>query len=69
MSNDWKSLDRSQVIPMSRFTEEEIQFSLKQGDVGQPGADVCLQMEISEATFWSCGKNVTRTWGSLRCAS
>ena len=36
----------------SRFTEEQILFALKQGDAGQPIADVCRQMGISEATFY-----------------
>lgn len=36
----------------SRFTEEQILFALKQGDAGQPVADVCRQMGISEATFY-----------------
>jgi len=36
----------------SKFTEEQILFALKQGDAGQPIADVCRQMEISEATYY-----------------
>lgn len=36
----------------SRFTEEQILFALKQGDSGQPVADVCRQMGISEATYY-----------------
>ena len=32
----------------SRFTEGQILFALKQGDAGQPIADVC---GISEATY------------------
>jgi putative transposase len=36
----------------SRFTEEQILFALKQADAGQPVADVCRQMGISEATFY-----------------
>ena len=31
----------------SRFTEEQILFALKQGNAGQPVADVCRQMGIS----------------------
>lgn len=34
------------------FTEEQILFALKQGNAGQPIADVCRQMEISEATYY-----------------
>jgi putative transposase len=36
----------------SRFTEEQILFALKQGDAGQPVADVCRQVGISEATYY-----------------
>lgn len=36
----------------SKFTEEQILFALKQADAGQPVADVCRQMGISEATFY-----------------
>jgi putative transposase len=40
----------------SRFTEEQILFALKQGDAGQPIADVCRQMGISEATYYNWKK-------------
>ena len=33
----------------SKFTEEQILFALKQGDAGQPVADVCRRMGISDA--------------------
>jgi hypothetical protein len=36
----------------SKFTEEQILLALKQGDAGQPIADVSRQMEISEATYY-----------------
>ena len=36
----------------SKFTEEQILFALKQGDAGQPIADVCRQRGISEATYY-----------------
>jgi putative transposase len=36
----------------SKFTEEQILFSLKQVAAGQPVADVCRQMGISEATYY-----------------
>jgi len=52
----------------SKFTEEQILFALKQGDVGQPIADVCRQMGISEATYY-VGKKSTPIWGCLRCGS
>ena len=40
----------------SRHTEEQILFALKQGDAGQPIADVCRQMGISEATYYNWKK-------------
>jgi putative transposase len=36
----------------SKFTEEQILFALKQEDAGQPIADACRQMGISEATYY-----------------
>jgi len=36
----------------SSFTEEQILFALKHVAAGQPVADVCRQMGISEATFY-----------------
>ena len=36
----------------TKFTEEQILFALKQGNAGQPIADVCRQMGISEATYY-----------------
>jgi putative transposase len=36
----------------SKFAEEQILFALKQGAAGQPIADVCRQMGISEATYY-----------------
>ena len=36
----------------SRFTEEQILFALKQVAAGQPVADVCRQLGISDATFY-----------------
>ena len=36
----------------TKFTEEQILFALKQGSAGQPVADVCRQMGISEATYY-----------------
>ena len=36
----------------SKFTEEQILFALKQGDAGQPVADVCRRMGISEAAYY-----------------
>lgn len=36
----------------SRFTEEQISYTLRLAEAGQPVADVCRQMGISEATFY-----------------
>ena len=36
----------------SRFTEEQIAFTLRQAESGMPTVDVCRQMGISEATFY-----------------
>jgi hypothetical protein len=50
-----------------RYTEEQILFALKQGD-GQPIADVCRQMGISEATYYVWRKFRRRAAvGSLVC--
>ena len=36
----------------SRFTEEQIAYTLRLADSGTPVADVCRQMGIAEATFY-----------------
>ena len=46
----------------TKFTEEQILFALKQGNAGQPVADVCRQMGISEATYY-VWKNEVRRYG------
>ena len=40
----------------SRFTEEQIAYALRLGDSGTPVADVCRQIGISEATYYTCKK-------------
>jgi putative transposase len=45
----------------SKFTEEQTLFALMQGDAGQPVADVCRQMGISEATY----HNWKKLYGNL----
>ena len=40
----------------SRFNEEQILFALKQRNAGQPIADVCRRMGISEATYYNWKK-------------
>ena len=49
-----RSLSRQGVegVKKTKFTEEQILFALKQGNAGQPIADVCRQMGISEATYY-----------------
>jgi putative transposase len=36
----------------SKFTEEQIAYTLRLAEAGTPVADVCRQMGISEATFY-----------------
>lgn len=40
----------------SRFTEEQIAFSLKQAELGTTVAEVCRKMGVSEATFYNWKK-------------
>lgn len=37
----------------SRFTEEQIVFALKQTEVGTPVEEVCRNMGIFDATFYT----------------
>ena len=37
----------------SRFTEEQIAYTLRLADSGTPVVDVCRQVGISEATFYT----------------
>ncbi len=37
----------------SRFTEEQITYALRLADSGTPGVDVCRQLGVSEATFYT----------------
>ena len=39
-------------IKKSRFTEEQITYTLRMADAGTPVGDVCRQIGISEATFY-----------------
>ena len=36
----------------SKFTEEQIDFAPRQGDLGTPVAEVCRKMGISEAAYF-----------------
>lgn len=40
----------------SRFTEEQIAYALRLAEVGTPVADVCRQIGISGATFYTWKK-------------
>jgi putative transposase len=40
----------------SRFTEEQIAYALRLADSGTPVADVCRQIGISDATFYTWKK-------------
>ncbi|UJR61753.1 transposase [Dickeya zeae] len=40
----------------SRFTEEQIVFALKQAELGTPVPEVCRELGISDATFYTWRK-------------
>lgn len=40
----------------SRFSEEQITFALRLADSGTPVADVCRQLGVSEATYYTWKK-------------
>jgi putative transposase len=40
----------------SRFTEEQIAYALRQVESGTPVGDVCRQVGVSEATFYTWKK-------------
>lgn len=40
----------------SRFSEEQIAFALRQVESGTPVGDVCRQVGVSEATFYTWKK-------------
>jgi putative transposase len=40
----------------SRFTEEQIAYALRLAESGTPLADVCRQISISDATFYTWKK-------------
>ncbi len=41
----------------SRFTEEQIVFTLKQAELGTYVPEVCGKQGISDATFYTCARN------------
>jgi putative transposase len=44
--------EKEALMKKSRFTEEQIAYTLRLADSGTPVADVCRQMGIAEATFY-----------------
>lgn len=40
----------------SRFSEEQITYALRQSEGGTPVADICRQMGVSDATFYTWKK-------------
>ena len=40
----------------SRFTEEQIVYALRQAESGTPVGDLCRQLGVSEATFYTWKK-------------
>lgn len=44
----------------SRFTEEQIVFSLKQAELGTSVPEVCRKLGISDATFYTWRKKIRR---------
>jgi putative transposase len=40
-------------VKKSRYTEEQIAFSLKQAELGTAVEEVCRKLGISEATFYN----------------
>ena len=53
-----------EAMKRSKNTEEQMLFGLWQAEAGQPAADICRQMGISEAT--SCLEEAFREPGSFR---
>lgn len=44
------------MVKKSRFTDEQIAYALRLADGGTPMVDVCRQIGISEATFYTWKK-------------
>src|SRR4029434_829312 len=43
-------------MKLSKFSEEQIAYALRQADAGTPVGDVCRQLGVSEATFYAWKK-------------
>lgn len=52
----------------SKFSEEQVIYSLRQSEAGTPGGNVCRQLGVSEATFYIWKKKYAHLGESeLRC--
>src|SRR4029434_2301855 len=43
-------------MKLSKFSEEQIAYALRQAEAGTPVGDVCRQLGVSEATFYAWKK-------------
>ena len=53
-------------MKQSRFTEEQIAYALRPAEGGAPVVDVCRQIGISEATFYTWKKYAALGVSELR---
>ena len=44
--------EREHVMKVSRFTDEQIAFAIKQSELGTKVEEICRKMGISDATFY-----------------
>ena len=47
----------------SRFTEEQIAFTLRQAETGTKVSEVCWKMGVAEATFYNWKRKYGAVWG------
>ena len=48
--------ERSGSIKRSKFSEEQIAYAIRQSESGTPISDLCRQLGVSEATFYTWKK-------------
>jgi putative transposase len=48
--------ERSGSMKRSRFSEEQIVYAIRQAESGIPVSDLCRQLGVSEATFYTWKK-------------